>query len=461
MGIADKIYNKLPVAFQNVSISIFGYFWYNRRFGGVFKEQLNEFKSREFYTEEEWLEYQNKELRKLLIHAFVNVPFYRDKYSNAGFALEDFNRFTLDDLPNLPYLEKEELREYGKTSLLSEKIDKKGAFYTSSGSTGTPTNIYISKKMHQTWSAVFESRIRNWAGVSKDCSRGMIGGRLVVPSTQDKPPYHRFNSYENQVYFSLFHLSKNTIESYIKVIFEKKLDYITGYANSVWLLAKNGLEKGILGPKLKAIITSSEKLTPEMRKEISQFFSCQVFDSYSGIEACGLISECSLGGLHWSPDIAILETIDINSQETRLKEIVCTSLINYDQPLIRYRIGDLVSYDENTVCNCGRKMPIIKEIVGRTDDLVTLPDGRQFGSFNRFFAEINGISKAQVVQEFYDQFTLNVVPNKDFSDKTLSQIKRSFKSRLNVVKLEINILEDIPLSANGKFKAVISKISKK
>ena len=86
----NKIYPKLPVAFQNLAISAFGYLWKERRFGGIFPKALISFKERENYNLEQWTNYQTEELRKILINAYLNVPFYTEKYSNAGFKLSDF-----------------------------------------------------------------------------------------------------------------------------------------------------------------------------------------------------------------------------------------------------------------------------------------------------------------------------------------------------------------------------------
>jgi phenylacetate-CoA ligase len=98
MGIADKIYNKLPLPLQNMAISVFGYFWQKRRFGGVFNEQLKEFKLREGCTNEQWKDYQNQQLTKLLLYAYDFVPLYTEKYSIAGFSREDLEKITVDTL---------------------------------------------------------------------------------------------------------------------------------------------------------------------------------------------------------------------------------------------------------------------------------------------------------------------------------------------------------------------------
>ena len=89
----NKIYKYSPVFIQNILISIYGYYWKNRRLGGCFKEELNLYKKRESYSKNQWNEYQTLALRKLLIHAYINVPFYTDLYSKHGFSINDFKKF--------------------------------------------------------------------------------------------------------------------------------------------------------------------------------------------------------------------------------------------------------------------------------------------------------------------------------------------------------------------------------
>ena len=120
----DFIYSKLPVSTQNLIISVYGYYWKRRRFGGDFKQQLINFRSRNNWTEAQWREYQEQKLRDLLTHAFSNVPLYREKYSQAGYQLSDFLTFKLEDLHRLPFLEKQELREFGETLLLADNREK-------------------------------------------------------------------------------------------------------------------------------------------------------------------------------------------------------------------------------------------------------------------------------------------------------------------------------------------------
>lgn len=458
--LSDKIYPLMPVSFQNVIISVFGYQWKRRRFGGIFERELEKFKSREIYTTEQWRDYQTTELRKVLIHAFETVPYYNSVYRNAGISVKEFKKCELEDMNKLPVLSKDELRKCGKSSLLSSKREQGGQFFSSSGSTGTPTVILFSNTMHQRWSAAFEARIRNWAGLSRFDSRGMIGGRRIVTEGISKGPFYRYNSIEKQIYFSAYHISSANSGDYAFALNKYKPVYMTGYAMSNYFLAGFLDEKKIAVPELKAVITSSEKLTSEMREMFLKVYACKTYDSYSGVEACGLISENEFGQLLISSDVGIMEILNEKGEPCKpgeIGEIYSTGFLNYDQPLIRYRIGDRVRLAEDQTTRCGRNMIVVDEIIGRSEDVVIGPDGRQIVRFHGLYIDIQGLVAGQLIQHGYEDFTIKLqVDNKFNKHESENLIRRRLISQIGNVKVKFEYPEKIPSGPNGKFKAVVS-----
>ncbi len=337
------IYNFLPKSLQNIAISIYGYWWQSRRFGGIFKSELKGYINREKFTTHQWNDYINSELRKILLHAYHNVPYYKSKFDSEKIDENVLASITLENLGLLPLLTKPALKQFGTTTLLAKVKEKGGEFYSSSGTTGTPTKILFSTPMHQKWSAAFEARIRRWAGVNYKMPRGMIGGRRVIPQANASPPFFRYNAAEQQVYFSAYHIAKKNLDGYYSAFHKYPIKYMNGYAMSNYFLARFLEENNYKLPSLKAVITSSEKLTPEMRETFKRVYQCKTFDSWSGVEACALVSECEQGSLHVSPDVGIIELLNEKNEPCLPGEpgrVVCTGFLNYDQPLIRYEIGD-------------------------------------------------------------------------------------------------------------------------
>lgn len=464
MGFIHKyIYPRSPVFIQNFMISGFGLLWYQRRYGKNFKKYLSETKKREFSSAEEWGNYQQIKLRDLLVHAYENVPFYNNKFKAAGFNSIDFRNFELKNLHELPYLEKDELRQFGISTLVVSNKHK-GTFISSSGSTGTPTKIYLPEYFHQHWYAIGEARMRNWAGVDYKTPRGMIGGRRILPTAELKPPFYRYNIVEKQTYFSAYHISAQTAPNYLEGIIKNGVEYMTGYAMSNFLLAKYFEDLGLKIPKMRAVITSSEKLTPEMRETLSRVYQCKVFDAYSGCEACGLISESPEGKLLFSPDSGILELIKEDGTYTKpgeIGEIVLTGLHNFDQPLIRYRIGDYARFSTDQSPVGGRNMPVIDEIIGRVEDVVYGADGRSMVRFHGIFIDIEGLKSAQIVQHSYESFTLRLVVDENCYNQIIAEetLTKRMKSQLGEISITFDYKTPLVITKNGKFKAVISEIN--
>lgn len=462
MSFYDNIYRYSPVWLQNILVSIYGLQWNRRRFGGVFEKEINNYRNREKYALHQWRHYSNEQLVKILLHAFNHVAYYNKQWSSLGLNEKKLKSVTIDTIHLLPFLEKETLRKYGTTTLLSDIREQNGTFFQSSGTTGTPTSILFSEAMHQRWSAAYEVRVRNWAGVDRSMGRAMIGGRRVVPEANAKPPYYRYNCFEKQVYFSAYHISPSTVVDYAKALRKHKPDYMVGYAMSNYFLARFIKEQGIAVPKMKAVITSSEKLTQEMRNVFEDVYGCKTYDGWSGVEACGLVSECEKGGLHISPDVGLVEILNEKGQPAQpgdIGEVVCTGFINYDQPLIRYRIGDYMRLSDKT-CTCGRQMPLIDEIIGRIEDVVIGKDGREIVRFHGIFLGINKIIKGQIIQESLNGIIINLETDNQLSENEKEILTKRIYSQLGEVNVQIFEMKKIPCGQNGKFRAVISKVKR-
>lgn len=460
-----QIYPRLPVLAQNWAISAYGYQWQRRRFGGIFEQELKGFKERENLNAQQWRDYQTVQLRKLLVHAFETVPFYRERYGIQGFTKGSLERFELEDLPKLPFLDKGDLRRFGTTTLLSTHREKGGRFFSSSGSTGTPTQILYSHSFHQRVNAAMEARVRHWAGVGRHDPRGMIGGRRIIPGAVNRPPYYRYNFFERQTYFSAYHISRQNAANYLEGIRKHGVRYMTGYAMSNYFLAAYFLELGLKCPDLQAVITSSEKLTPEMREVFFKVYGCRTFDSYSGVENCGLISESPEGELLVSPDAGIMEILTESGNPAspgEEGEVVSTGLLNFDQPLIRYRIGDRVRVAPQQSTSSGREMPVIGEIAGRTEDAIITKDGRRMVRFHGIFVNLPNVVEGQVVQRRYEDFLVNIVTVPGYGKKEEELIIKRMKSQVGSdAHIEVAPVDFIPRTANGKFRAVISELPTK
>lgn len=455
----DKAYASSPVWLQNLGISLYGFTWKQRRFGGNFQKYVSEFKERESLSKNQWRSYQEDQLRKLLVHANEHVPYYRKLFQDLHLSTRDLAEFALVDLSHFPLLTKEVIREK-QDEFLADNLTEKPATYLTSGTTGTPLAIKFTREGDRLAQAAYEARVRNWAGVNYQMSRAMIGGRLVVPKANARPPFWRYNFVERQLYMSAFHISPANAPEYAKALNHYQPDYLVGYASSHYFLARMLDEMQITMYSPKAVLTSSEKLTREMRETIERVYQCEVFDGYSGVEACCQASECEFYGMHISPDMGIIEILGDDDKPVPSGSpgrIIATGLLNYAQPLIRFDTGD-VAILSGQDCECGREMPVLEELVGRLEDTVIGADGRETVRFHGIFVGLPNIKEGQVIQETITDFRLRLVVSDKFNDEDEKIIRSRFEQRLGNINLKFEVVEKIERTERGKFRAVISHV---
>jgi len=462
MGFFERIYSASPVFVQNLGISAYGVLWKQRRYGGRFLEYVDQFISREIFSEDDWAQYQTEKLRELLVFAACNVPYYQQLFKENRLSLEDLTIFKLEDLPTLPILEKETIRRNPDLFIARNAYSKRLNTYLTSGTTGTPLAMIWSVETDRINQAAYEARVRRWAGLNYRMSRAMIGGRLVVPKADSPPPYWRYNLAERQLYMSAFHISPANASEYVKAFNRFQPDYLVGYASSHFLLARMIDEMKLKVHQPLAVLTSSEKLTPEMREIIERVYGCPVYDAYNGVEGSCLVSECDQHNLHVSPDIGIVEIVGNDDRQVssgEVGEIITTGLINFNQPLIRYRMGDLATFSKSH-CPCGRNMPVIQEIIGRLEDVVIGADGREMVRFHGIFVGVPHVQEGQVIQETLSKFTLRLVIDPEFNEQDKKNLYHRFEQRLGPINLNFEFVDQIERTERGKFRAVISYVKR-
>ena len=437
-------------------VSLYGAWWHWLRFGGDYSRYTEEIRQREFFTSSQWQEFQQAKLINLLRLCVDDVPYYKNNWSQS-----QKESALVGDLANLPLLEKKALRGF-ESSFYRQGSGGlfKQTFHTS-GTTGTPISTTFTLSELRESLAVREVRSANWAGVSFTQPRATFSGRMVEPDPEEKQHVYRYNAAEKQVYFSAFHLSPATAHRYVEALKKHKVVWLTGYAVSYYLLARYILEQQIEVPQLKAVITTSEKLTDQMRDVMEKAYGCKVFEEYSTVENALFASECEHGRLHVSPDMGIAEILRPDGtpcEAGEVGEVVATCLFRSYQPLIRFRLGDLAAWDPEP-CPCGRQMPVINEVVGRIEDLVTGPDGRQLVRFHGIFTDQPHIIEGQIIQETLTDFTVRLVPTSEFSEMDEDDVRQRMRQRLgDQVTIKIEKVTSIPRSTSGKFRAVISKV---
>lgn len=459
MSAFDPVYATLPIWAQHIAVSVYGIYWHQLRFGSGYSQFVEQYREREHWNFRQWQDWQLAQLAMILRACTAHTPYYRETWTFA-----QKKAAVTGYLGELPLLEKDPLRANPKSFLREDMGPSNAQVFLTSGSTGTPISSYYTIPELRQSLALREVRSAGWAGVSFKMPRATFSGRMVEPDPASRGPYYRFNAAESQVYFSPFHLRQDTAQQYVEALNRHRIEWGTGYAVSYYLLARFMLDYGIAPPKyLKAIITTSEKLTSEMRAVMEQAYGCRVYEEYSTVENAIFASECEHGRLHVSPDVSVVEILRPDSSPClpgEAGEVVVTSLSKTYQPLIRFRLGDVAMWDADA-CPCGRQMPVIKEVVGRIEDVVIGPDGRQMVRFHGVFVNQPHVREGQITQESLDLIRVKVVQSGDFGQEDIDEIVHRVQQRLgDTVNVIVESVHEIPRTKAGKFQAVISKLAR-
>jgi phenylacetate-CoA ligase len=306
----------------------------------------------------------------------------------------------------------------------------------------------------------FFARLKRWAGVSLSGRVATFAGRTIVPPDAVRPPFWRYNLAGNAILFSSYCLSEKNIPAYLSKLCQWSPELIDSYPSSVEALARYVLAHQASAPQPRAVITSSETLRSDQREAISAAFRTRIFDQYGGAEQVCFISECEAGSYHVHPEYGIAEFVPGSELGSGAGlHIVATGFTNMAMPFLRYDTDDL-AVPSALGCACGRKFKTVERIVGRTDEIVVTPDGRPIGRLDPVFKGLETIRKAQIVQETLRRIRVRIVPGEGFVPAHEDSIRFELEKRLGTdVEFLFELVNDIPVGAGGKFRAVVSQVS--
>lgn len=455
-GLSERLYAGSPVWLQQIAVAAWGIGWYRRRFGGDFREQAKEFHARDRWTLEQFRNYQSQKLEALLQAAW-NSPYYRRVFAASGIGRETP---VWEAFANIPCLTKDTLRLHGR-DLLTGPVPRNCKIIKSSGSTGTPVEIFFTPSFHACNMAIGEVRSLNYGGANHHDRRVMFGVRKVCRIDQARPPFWRYSPAENLAYASIYHLSPANLPHYLDFLRRFRPAVVMGYPSALGVVAHHALQNGDMPAPARVVITTSEPVPGHVREAVEKAWRCKLLDRYGAVEGCLYVGQCEAGRYHVSPDMGILELLDDHGQPVRrgeLGHVVCTGLHNTLQPLIRYRLGDLAKWSLEQSCVCGRSMPILEGIEGRWEDLCVTPDGRQVLRFDTVFKGVDHIREAQIVQETVDRFVIRVVAETSYGLHDEETLLHNMHTHVGDVELRIDRVSAIERHPSGKIRAVICKL---
>ena len=424
-------------------------------------ERIDELEKNQWQTKEELDRIQKKKLKDLLRHAFHNVPYYRKIFKESGIDLNDLH--LPQNFSQLPLITKKEINE-NRHLMVSHNFKRKNLLKNStSGSTGEALYFFYDMNSWVCRSAVV---IRNQKSIG--ISHGVRNARIWGATIDLKKAAAfrgRVHSWFNNILFlSSYELSEKNIEKYIKRLNKFKPELLVSYPGPLTVIAEYMIKKKYKIPSLRAIISSAETLFIWQKDAIEQAFSCRVYNRYGCREFGDIGHEClKREGLHINADRVYIEILDENLKNVlngKNGEIVVTDLDNYGMPLIRYRIGDVASFKPQ-MCSCGRSLPLLKTVEGRTLDVIKTPNGNRLGGtfWTLLFRSRPGIKNFRVIQDRLNGITVEYVKDTLISNINLNYYEAMIKEKCGndfIVKF-INVIK-IPTTTSGKSRFVISRL---
>jgi len=418
----------------------------------------------------EWLEpaeieaHQFDALQQILAHAVATVPYYRDRPAYAALAGRPLDSTAW---AGLPVLARGDLQDAG-TSLVSDSVPDDHLPTReswSSGSTGGPVRGVGTQLTHSIWLAL-TLRQHLWHG--RDLSGRFASIRAA--GTDDLPAggselasWGPATSVAYDTGPAAVLGVRNDVSFQAEWLIRQDPDYLLSLPSNLGALARHFEETGMRLPSLRQVSSYGETVTPGLRDACRRAWGTELVDMYSTQEIGFIAIQCpDAQTYHVQSEAVYVEVLGGDGRPCAPGEIgsvVVSALHNYAMPLLRYHVGDYA--EVGPPCPCGRGLPVLTSVLGRTRNMITLPDGRRMwprlGDVR--WSHISSIRQLQVVQRAVDHLEVRLVVARpltteeevDFTGGVLAAIGYPFR-------LTLTYLDRIERGPGLKYEEVISEV---
>jgi phenylacetate-CoA ligase len=404
---------------------------------------------------------QIRRARQFLTDCAAEVPYYRDLFRSCGF---DPSRFDdLAQLRRLPLLTKPIIR--ANFDRLKSEHRPPGRLFSTTGSTGDPLRFHISptRVAHD---VAAKWRATRWWGVDIGDREIVLWSSPIELTGQDRVKQLRDWLFRSKLLPGLS-VSQSELDDYIEQIRSFRPAMLFGYPSLLTIIAqraeKSGRRLDDLG--VKVAFCTAERLYPHQIASIERVFGCPVANGYGGRDSGFIAHACPAGSLHITAEDLIVEIVgaDGRPQPPGVSGAVAiTHLYSDGFPFVRYLNGDVASIDE-TPCSCGRGLPVMREIQGRSNDILLGEDGSvvKDTAISVALRDMTGVNGFKVIQETLTHCRLLLVCDQSFDrESSEAEIRAAIAARLGGgVRLDIEYVIAIEPEKSGKYRYVVSKVS--
>ena len=403
---------------------------------------------------------QIERLRRLLADVAVNVPYYRDLFQRLRFDPAAVR--SVDDLRALPLLDKATIRAH--TEAMKNTTVQPLARFNTGGSSGEPLIFFIGKE-RMSHDVAAKWRATRWWDVDYGDPEMVVWGSPIELGTQDRIKQIRDKLLRTEL-LPAFAMNEEKLDAMVATIRSRKPRMLFGYPSALSHIARHAESRGVRLDNIgvKVAFVTSERLYDDQRATISRVFGCRVANGYGGRDAGFIAHECPSGGMHLTAEDIVLELINRDGEpvpDGEPGEIVVTHLATRGFPFIRYRTGDVAVRDSGR-CACGRGLPMLREIQGRTTDFVVAADGTVMHGLALIYIlrDLPGLRAFKVVQHDLQRTSVQLVPGPDYDPACENTIVDGFRKRLGAqVAVDVQRVEAIAPEKSGKFRYIVSHVA--
>lgn len=423
-------------------------------------DYLSEFERSQWLSREQLEKRQLVALRKLLLHAFKLCPYYRKEWRLLGLNPADVD--SLDDFTAWPIIDRSTIREHRaemRWTIPFPLITK-----ATGGSSGEPLQFDLNTDSNDRRTAQM-FRGYGWAGGEPGTKQLFIwGGALSTVPMWKRWKMALHHRLDRHLVLNCFEFTPERMRRHFKRLNRYRPEVIVAYTNPLYEFARFLDEHRLKPVAPRSIIVGAEKLHGFQRELIQRVFQAPVFETYGSREFMLIGAECDRhAGLHLSMENLLVEILDDDGQPTPPGEegnVVITDLFNYGMPFVRYVNGDRAIAGFK-MCRCGRGLPLLKQVTGRRLDTLTTPDGRTIPGefFPHLIKEFPAIRRFQVVQRDPAIITLKLVAPDLSADDQSVLLDAIHACTGFTVEIELEFVDDIPLTKAGKLKVVVRETS--
>lgn len=427
--------------------------FFERRWGIYAPELLRELERSQYDDPGKHLERQLERFRKLVEHAMVTTPLYRQRYS----GIDPRELRDPKDFAALPLLTKTDLREHGD-ELISDGHARETMFHTrTGGSTGVPVHVWWDDDMHS-FTRAMTRRHDSWAGFSFGQKKAVLWGDTDKKYSWKERLYKTLC--ERTIHLDTLHADDAHLAAFVDRIREFRPEVLMGHAHSIYFFTRYLVDQRIDDIAFLGIIATAETLVPSERRFVEERFGAVLFDRYGCEEVSLIASECEAhDGLHISAEGMYVEVLD--GDDDTPGRVVVTNLICHGMPLIRYEIGDLATTRSGD-CACGRGLPRLGRVMGRTTDVLYTPEGGRVSGvsiLDTYVIHVPGLRQAQIVQDRRDHLRIRVVRDPGFDAGSAARLGEMVREVFGPAMWhDLEYVEAIAPTPRGKYQFSICEI---